>query len=330
MEMHFSAAEGRALHGLIEESSGDIVVRLDRAGFILRASENSAELGVDLSALLLKPHISDLAVPGHGADVERHARAVLAGEAVEGWIEFPVRICWTEDQHDCDADPLECLRWYAFSLKPIDDGNDPETAAIGLLRSVQQKHALQSEISARSLTDPLTGLANRHALCASLERALECGEERALAVFALDRLRAIFMQYGQRTTDEIQWGFARYLRTMVCTGQELAQIDAERFAVILPGMSMRQARRWAQDVLETFTGLTSTSSTRPPELTASAGLARVERSVDWTLRQAELGLVMARAGGGMRIGVSDRPARPTAEPSDIIRAIEEALLRSRR
>lgn len=209
------------------------------------------------------------------------------GEAVEGWIEFPVRICWTQDQHDCDADPLECLRWYAFSLKPIDDGNDSDTAAIGLLRSVQQKHALQSEISARSLTDPLTGLANRHALSASLERALECG-------------------------------------------QELAQIDAERFAVILPGMSMRLARCWAQDVLETFTGLTSTSSTRPPELTASAGLARVERSVDWTLRQAELGLVMARAGGGMRIGVSDRPARPTAEPSGIIRAIEEALLLSRR
>lgn len=330
MEMHFSAAEGRVLHGLIEEASGDIVVRLDEAGFILRASDNSAELGVDLSALLLKPHVADLAAPGHRSDVEQHVQSVLAGEVARGWIEFPIRTCSAHEPEECEADPQACLRWYALSLRLVTEGKDADLAALGLLRSVHHKHALQCEISANALTDPLTGLANRQALNISLERALEAGEDLTLAVFALDRMRAIFMQYGQRTSDEILWGFARYLDTMTRPPQELAQIDGERFAVILPGMSLRQARLWAQDVLSTFTGLTNSTPGRAPELTASAGLTRLERSVDWTLRQAELGLVMARAGGGMQIGICEQPARPTAEPSGIIRAIEEALRRSSR
>ncbi|WP_337661208.1 GGDEF domain-containing protein [Erythrobacter sp. Alg231-14] len=355
LELGFSVEEGRVLHGLLEDASGDIVVRLDPAGFITHASENAAELGIDLSSLLLMPHIADLADADHSSDVARHVARALSGEGQAGWIEFPIRSCsdLLDDDHFSQSDSVppsidgqscskghchapSCLRWYAFSLKVIEpeDGSVDSAAqgALGLIRSVQHKRSLEGEINAHALTDPMTGLANRHAFNASLSRSLTEGSEQTVAIMAVDSLRAVFMQYGQRTADEIQWGFAKFLETMagadIDRHKVLAQLDGDRFAVLLPGMSLRQARSWAQDVLETFAGLTSAPTKRTPELTASAGLARVEVSVDWTMRQAELGLVMARAGGGMRVRVCNQPVRAVANGTAVTRAMDEAVERA--
>jgi diguanylate cyclase (GGDEF)-like protein len=177
-----------------------------------------------------------------------------------------------------------------------------------LMRSVQQVRSLEGELHARAVTDPLTGLANRTAFCASLRRHLARGGGQMVAVFAVDNMRALLLRYGQRTADEVLWGFAKFLETMTQTlatpGHELAQLDGERFAVLLPEMTARAAREWAEDVIETFAGLAAPASAKAPQLTASAGLARVECTVDWTLREAELGLVLARAGGGRQVAAA--------------------------
>lgn len=88
---------------------------------------------------------------------------------------------------------------------------------------------------------------------------------------------------------------------MALPRHEVAQLDGERFGVLLPELTSRHAREWAEDVVQTFSALTAPTSAKAPQLTASAGLARVECTVDWTLREAELGLVMARAGGGRQV-----------------------------
>lgn len=121
-------------------------------------------------------------------------------------------------------------------------------------------------------------------------------------------MRALLLRYGQRTADEVLWGFAKFLETMALPGHEVAQIDGERFGVLLPDMTLRIAREWAEDVVQTFSALASpapnTNRPRTPQLSASAGLARVECTVDWTLREAELGLVLARAGGGKQVAIA--------------------------
>ncbi len=288
------------LHGLLEESSGDIVVRLDRHGFIVHASGNIGELGLDFSATLLPPHITDLAERDHAAFLGEHVSAALAGRTQIGWVEFPVISC--EERDNCRAP--QCQRWYALSLRPMLDPAGAADGALCLMRSVQQVRSLEGELHARAVTDPLTGLANRQAFCASLRRHLARGGGQMVAVFAVDGMRALLMRYGQRTADEVLWGFAKFLETMALPGHELAQLDGERFAVLLPEMTSRGARDWAEDVVSTFAGLAAPASAKAPQLTASAGLARVECTVDWTLREAELGLVLARAGGGRQVAVS--------------------------
>ncbi|NQX93412.1 MAG: GGDEF domain-containing protein [Erythrobacter sp.] len=312
MQTRMSLAEGAALHGLLEEVTGDIVVRVDRQGFIENASSNIAEIGYDLSQLLLKPHLIDLAEPEHSSDLKTRVDAVLSGAADENgsvdWFEFPVGAIRYGEPEEAAVLPT----WYALSLRALTDDDGAVSGAIGLLRSVERKRALEGEVHTRALIDPLTGLANRHAFCASLRRQLVNAHDGAIALFEIDRMRAVFMQYGQRTADEIIWGFAKFLETMVGEDYELAQFDGERFCVILAGLSRQASRSWAEDVLKTFASLTLTTSARSPRLSASAGLARVEGSVDLTLRQAELALVMARARGGMQVAECVNPGQGMA------------------
>ena len=297
MKIDLSDVEGRVLHGLVQEASGDIVIRVDASGFITFASQNLADLGHDLSGLLVMPHIADLAEPEHRDALRQFADQVFAGQSPRGWLEFPIIEAWPED----DRGEHTGRNWFALSLRLIKSDDGELQGALGLLRSVQHKRSLEGELHSRAVTDPLTGLANRHAFCASMRRHLAHGGGQTIAVFAVDRMRALFLQFGQRTADEIMWGFAKFLEGMALPGSELAQIDGERLAVILPEMSSRLARDWAEDVVRTFASLALATSSRGPRLTASAGLALIECTVDWTLRQAELGLVMARAGGGRKV-----------------------------
>ena len=300
MKIGLSDVEGHVLHGLLEETSGDIVIRLDRQGFIIHASANIADLGLDLSGALLLPHITDLADRNYAAFLGEHINAALAGRPQTGWTEFPVIACPERDT----CRQAHCQRWYALSLRPMCDNTGTPDGAMCLMRSVQQVRSLEGELHARAVTDPLTGLANRQAFCASLRRHLAKGGGQMIAVFAVDAMRALLMRYGQRTADEVLWGFAKFLETMALPGHELAQLDGERFAVLLPEMTSRGAREWAEDVVTTFAGLAAPVSAKAPQLSASAGLARVECTVDWTLREAELGLVLARAGGGGKVGLA--------------------------
>lgn len=300
MKIGLSDVEGRVLHGLLEEASGDIVVRLDVRGFIIHASANIVDLGLDFTSALLLPHITDLADRDHAAFLGQHISTVLCGQIQSGWVEFPVNAC--DSRETCRE--TQCPRWYALSLRPIFDADGEIEGALCLMRSVQHLRSLEGELHARAVTDPLTGLANRQAFCASLRRHLAGGGGQIVAIFAVDSMRALLLRYGQRTADDVLWGFAKFLETMALPGHELAQLDGERFGVLLPEMTARAAREWSEDVVETFSALGAPASAKAQQLSASAGLARVECTVDWTLREAELGLVMARASGGGQVAVA--------------------------
>lgn len=308
MKMDLNAAEGRVLHGLLSEAAGDTVVKLDSDGFILHASSNIEAIGTDLSAMLLPPHVTDMADREFSVDLEHYLTRVMRGEALtcelaEG-LEFPLRRNHVEHDFGMPDTP----RWYTLILRRVPKSEGGQTAAVGLLRSVARERELQLALDQRVMTDPLTGLANEGVFNANLRRQIASGEPAMMAIFGIDRLRAIFMQYGQRTADEVCWGFARFFEAMTLPENALARLDNERFGVILPGQSAREARQWVEGVLETVSALTYVSSPKSHKLTASAGIAPVERSSDWTLRQAEIALVMARASGGMQVGQCGNPA----------------------
>lgn len=332
--MLFDSARDCVPDTLRGQSEEEIIVRLDNAGFVVDASESAARLGIDLDSLLLMPHIADFAKGERCIEVARYFQAIMKGEKVGESIEFEANVCEVDEGGECrrcesdDAcDGLDCSHWYSLSLRLVLDEDRQPLGAVGTLHSVQHKYEKPQQADHRPETDPVTGLANRLAFVRSLGQSIAGNRQASIATFAIDGMRAIFMQYGQGTADEIRWGFARFLETVIEPPHELAQLDDERFGVLLPGTDPRTAREWAADVLQIFAGLAKSSSSRAPELTASAGLAPVEMSADWTLRQAELGLVMARAGGGMQTAIC-QPCSAIASGLPVELAMEAAVQRA--
>jgi diguanylate cyclase len=327
MEIGLDGVDAKVLHGLFEDASDDIVIRLDNRGFVAQASANIVQIGLDFTARLLPPHITDLTERDHAAYLGSQVSGVLAGHPLVGWVEFPIITCDEHHQnsfqrHRHDA---ACRRWYALSLRPLLRQSGDAEGAVGLLRSVQQVRNLEGELHARAVTDPLTGLANRQAFCASLRRVLARGGGPMVAMLGVDGMRALLLRYGQRTADEVLWGFAKFLEAMALPGFEVAQLDGERFGVLLGNGNGNgngngdeaAAHRWCEEVVSTFATLASPILATGMKLSASAGLARTQCTVDWTLREAELGLVLARAGGGGQVMLGTIPRAGLAATSGL-------------
>lgn len=309
MNMYSMSGQGFVLPEANCDPADDILVRLDDAGFVVNASQNAARLGVELDALLLMPNVADFAAADHRLQVESYFKKVMAGQSGDEGIEFPITTCRFANAcpraGECSL--VQDEHWYELQLTLIDDRGKSNRGTLGRLRSVQHKHVLEEQAAVCATTDPITGLHDRHRylteLIRQLGRSRGGGTTSSTAVFAIDGMRAIFMQCGQSTADQVRWGFAKYIETMLSQDYVLTQVDEERFGVILPDTSPAAAREWAADALQIFAGLAKSECGRTPELSASAGVAKVERSAEWTIRQAELGLIMARAAGGMQTAI---------------------------
>ncbi|WP_298335997.1 GGDEF domain-containing protein [uncultured Erythrobacter sp.] len=314
-------------------SAREIFVQLDQAGFVVNASQNAEHLGVDLQSLLLMPHIADFALGDHQRQVTQYFQKVMAGEACECKLEFPVKMIGRPNEVELvDPDNAEKQQghdqhWYSLTLRRLDCDAEHAVGALGALQSVQHKYVTPQLTHKGAINDPFTGLADRRSFVGSLTSSIAMNETVSTAILAIDGMRAIFMQYGQGTADEIRWGFARFLETMVEPHHSLAQIDDERFGVILPGMRPKEARAWAVDTLQVFSRLAMPATGSEPELSASAGIARADLSAEWTIRQAELGLVMARSAGGTQAAIC-QPHSCLSNGRTVERAMESVVERS--
>lgn len=324
------------------DPADDILIRLDSSGFVVNASSNAGRLGLDLDALLLLPHIADFCCADHQIEVARYFDRVIKGEGAGVGVEFPIVAHWLyqggpldvskgnerngyEDSNPEASDQAPFQQWYTLSLTRIESELPQAPGALGTLRAIQTRpDDVSPAIATQPAADSITGLSDRREFIRKLTHSIAMVETQSAAIFAIDSMRAIFMQYGQGTADEVRWGFARFLEAVSEPPQFLAQIDEERFGVLLPDMTMREAREWAADALQMFAGLTAPTSGRNSELTASAGIASVQTSAEWTLRQAELGLIMARAGGGMQTGVCNSHSQ-LASGQGVEKLIERAV-----
>lgn len=298
MESSFSERDGRALHELLQDVSGDSLVRIDRKGFLTHASHNFAAYWPDLTDLLVLPHVSDLARHCHRDAVRSYVQSALTGSDPRRPLEFPVAQCETANQSDAS--------WCALSVRRIENDQAHGGCAIGLLRPLTQRKTTGDGGETRGV-DPVSGLHDRGAFTRKVRGWLGNGDSAKLVVFSIDRMAALRLQYGESAADEIMWGFARFMESMSRAEFEIGQMDRERVGVMVPGASVRDAQEWAREAIETFSALALRSGPGKLRLAASAGLAPLQISVDHSMLQAEIGLVMARAAGGGQVRMCDHP-----------------------
>lgn len=300
MGVQFTSAEGRALYGLLAETTNDIVLRTDRAGFIVHASPAIERLGLALPQMLFAPHISELAMPDYADDLRAGLGGATEGHGSGQWIEFPARM----------ADASEA--WFEIQFHPLGDTPSGTYGAIAIMRSIDERRMLEAELFAAVMTDPLTGLTNRRAFLAMLGHLVESEAEACLAMFSIDHFKAINMRYGQSTGDRVLVAFADFLRAALRADDTISRIGNQRFAVLLCATGAARAAEVCNGAVATLAELARGSSDTGLPVTASVGVGRIGGSIDASVKRAELALFFARAKGTNRLEVYGEDALPRA------------------
>ena len=173
--------------------------------------------------------------------------------------------------------------------------------SIGNLRRFE-KHAT---------TDALTGLSNRHSMETSFPREVKrCLQDEApvsLIMIDVDRFKSFNDKFGHVAGDRALSAVAHILRTQFRPRDLLVRYGGDEFAVLLPGVAVKEAMSIADRVRSAVSGSTEESGDSliqvPVEI--SLGVAQMEShgSFETLLREADAALYRAKHAG--RNTVSD-------------------------
>jgi diguanylate cyclase (GGDEF)-like protein len=175
-----------------------------------------------------------------------------------------------------------------------------------------------------SLTDPLTGVANRRGFFETAERMLTRArftrEPMALIVFDLDHFKSINDRYGHPAGDEVLITFCRLAISQLRPNDLFGRIGGEEFASLLPDAARHDAFRLAERVRKALETSSHTISQHALRFTVSVGVATSdEKRSDLyaLLNAADQALYRAKALGRNRV----EPSPDWAERSTTERAI---------
>ncbi len=145
-------------------------------------------------------------------------------------------------------------------------------------------------------TDALTGLPNRRAWDLHLKRSLAEERQIAIAMLDFDHFKAFNDTYGHPAGDRLLKEAAAAWRDQLRTGDLLARVGGEEFALMLVDCELDAAT----DVVERL------RASMPQGRTCSAGLAvRVEgEGVESIITRADRALYQAKADGRNRVALA--------------------------
>lgn len=275
-----------------------LVHRAERMGLnIVSAKDGEAALG------LLTEHefdvlIVDLYMPGYtGIEVFQEARRldpdvqalVLTGNAT---VETAVEAL-RAGAYDYLMKPLESLAVFELAL----------TRALEHRHLLRENKRLFKEVERLAMTDPLTGLYNRHklneALGAEVERGLRYERPLSVIMIDLDDLKGINDRFGHPKGDEVLAKVASGIKREVRRVDIATRYGGDEFLVLLPEADQEEAQKVAHRISDAIESI-GTQGDR--SVSASIGIAQLQHktktpqgflhSVDQALYEAK------RAGGG--------------------------------
>jgi diguanylate cyclase (GGDEF)-like protein/PAS domain S-box-containing protein len=188
----------------------------------------------------------------------------------------------------------------------------------------------QSDITARkvaeaklqhdALHDDLTGLSNRvlfmdRLACALADLARGPQHHFAVLFFDLDRFKNVNDSLGHPLGDKLLMGIARRLEHYLRPGDTVARIGGDEFAILLHRVNDVPGAIHVAERIQELLGMTFSIDGHEVFVTASIGIAHSAtgyRNPDEIMRDADIAMYRAKAGGKARYEVFDRDMHQSA------------------
>ena len=202
------------------------------------------------------------------------------------------------------------LRWFETHTRGVLDEDGQVTGAVCAVRDVSHRKTIEQELHRAAATDALTGLANRRAFDAELDRRIASVPDGAIAghvaVFDLDHFKRVNDTHGHAAGDSVLRSFARIARASVREGDMVARLGGEEFGVLLAGSGREQARLVCDRIRTALAASVLRIGDTAIVVTASAGVAAITggSSSAAGLDAADMALYRAKAGGRDRLGLA--------------------------
>lgn len=230
-------------------------------------------------------------------------------------------------------------RWVEARVSPVLGVNGEVREVTLMLEDVTGRKELENRLKHQAHHDQLTGLPNRALLMDRLQRALDgSGPEPGPAILFLDldNFKYVNDSMGHDTGDELLIAVARRLRENLASGDTVARIGGDEFAVLLggglggvgSGAALKIAHRLAAELRRPFA-----VGDREVFAAASLGVAvsgenGTAKGAEELLGNADLALYWGKANGKGRCETfepsMDRRSRERLEVEvDLRRAVEK-------
>jgi diguanylate cyclase (GGDEF)-like protein len=160
--------------------------------------------------------------------------------------------------------------------------------------------------------DSLTGLHNRRAFEEMIQREVQLAARDngslTLLMMDLDHFKQLNDTWGHALGDRALRTFGGVLLTVTGSGDAVARLGGEEFAILLPGRSARSALSLAERLRATVEGLRLSEGEELVRFTVSVGLSSMlpgETSFEPMLRRADRALYKAKRSGRNRVLLAD-------------------------
>ena len=291
-ELVIRLSQSEARHKLIELHSGDVILNSTVDGTILYASPAVRILGGYDPDELIGRNALELVQKDHRPIIVSAHRQALADVDETVCVEY--RAILSDGS----------LKWFESNTRAVVAEDRLPVGFVSAIRDVSHRKAAESRMLAEANTDVLTGLLNRRAFMDMLEtrwqQVRECEGTCSVAIFDIDRFKAVNDLYGHAIGDLALQAFADVARRTLRGADMIARIGGEEFALLLWNADIDAAAAVAERLRgEVAKAIIRSDRSQDFSITVSVGVAELLPSTDpaSTIKAADDALYAAKNAG---------------------------------
>lgn len=291
--------EGAALHKIIADRSGEIIMAVDADGTIRFASPSLAEIAGYTPASVTGRFARDIVAKEDVDSITYAHKNAMADPDATVMFEFRARKA------------SGALAWFESHARAICNESGAATGTVNVVREVSRRKARELTLARAASTDPLTGLPNRRVFAAAYDEVTtdlkDAGSQSYVALFDLDHFKQINDRFGHLAGDEILQAFADILRANVRSNDTVARLGGEEFGVLFCGVNLEKAQEACERVrAQLAAAIVEAPSGEEVRTTVSVGLAAAgaTTTLENALQAADAALYRAKDRGRNRLAIA--------------------------